>query len=165
MSFRDFDASLRESGEALDRFRERAEKTIDSVRILGERELKQLGILVEKQVSSLSLMTETIERLETGMRAGANRQANAVNTLLGGQGFSYLFEIWLGAAVNDINDPGLGQLEITMRTWAPASKDVDFGQLRKMIRKATERARRLRGRDAKVTDDELQNILDEVTGR
>jgi len=119
----------------------------------------------EQATTTISVLTETIERLDTKLRAGQARQAQAVNALLSGTGFSYLFEMWIAMANNDITDPDLGALEITMHTWAPASKDVDFGRLRKMIRKKLNIVRKQRGRDAKLTKDELDGILNEVMGR
>lgn len=119
---------------------------------------------VELTAKSIEYMTETIVTLETTMRAGTQRQAQAVKTLLSGQGFSYMFDMWLDAAVKNINDPGLPKLEMLMRTWAPASRDVDFGLLRKMIREMSNRVRRERGRDARLTDEEVNDLLSEVMG-
>jgi len=119
----------------------------------------------ERTTTSVSVMAETIERLDTKLKGGSARQAQAVNALLSGQGFAYMFDMWLTMAVDNIADPDLGLLEITMRTWAPASKDVDFGRLRKMIRKKANIIRKQRGRDAKLTKDDLDGILNEVMGR
>jgi len=127
--------------------------------------VEKFGMTCEKETTSVNTFVETIERLDTKLTGGAARQAQAVNTLLSGEGFARLFDIWLAMAVADITDPDLGQLEITMRIWAPAAKDVDFGRLRKMIRKKQNIVRKQRGRDARLTKDELDGILNEVMGR
>lgn len=165
MSFSDLRREIGYCNTTLDQFSERSEKTIDQMRILTEERMKEIGLLVERQVSSLAGMAETIEHLDTQLRAGAARQAQAVHTLLSGQGFSYLFDIWLAQAVANPADPGLGMIENYIRTWTSAGMDVDFGSLRRMIRKRTEDVQKRRGRDARLTQEELADLLNEVTGR